>query len=811
MTVSGWIVGPLSGLSRDLRIGARLLAKERWFTSAAVVALALGMAAVVMMLTIIDGYYFRGLSTGQPGRVLYVGNRDIGGRTRGLSYAQYQELTRSSRTLAPIGGFAGATMTVQSDGLSPETVGGAYLSATVFDILRVAPIVGRSFLPSDDRVGAPPVALLGHRLWTMRYGADPAIVGRTVTINGMPSTVVGVMPADFEFPYRETVWQPLALMPGLERNERTIGVFGRLAAGNTAAQATTELRGLAAAAESWRGDPDARTAPFTMRFGQQQTGRLGDDPPPLMLIATALFVLLIACVNVANLLLARSVGRASEIAIRLAVGATRWHIVRQLVVESAMLALLAGAAGLWFSRLGVQFIADAFGRNVPYWMRFTVDGRIIAAVLLLSLLTTLAFGLAPAIAAARNSPISANKLTGRGPRSRRWTSVLLAGQLAVTLTVMAGACLMVRSYLSLYSSDGIVDASRLLTAQMSLGSLSPLPMYRVRFYQALDERLGAVAGLPLATIASSRPFVGTQSRALSLDGAAATMGAQLPSVSVVAIGPRYFETLGVRLQRGRTFTARDGTPGNETVIVNQRFAERHFQGRDPIGQRLRLLEPDGDQAAAPWLTVIGVAPAIRQRIAAAARPAVYVPIRTYTGNEAALIAGGVDRPASLAPILRRVVATLDPGVTVYNLRPLEELRSDSRLQHRLIGTVLAAFAAIALLLSAIGLYGLTAYAVVQRRHEIGVRAALGASPGAITRLFVRRALVPLAAGAPFAALGALGAGQLLRGLLIDTSPTDMPTLLLISGSLVGVALTASFLPSRRAARVDPAVVLRQQP
>ena len=402
-------------IAQDVRFALRLLIKERWFTFSAIGALALGIAVTTTMVTIINGYHFRGLPVDDPDRILYLGTRNESGRTSGMSYQDYQDW-RTSRSFAGTAAFAGAVMTIGDKDLSPDSAGGAYVSASAFGILGETPVLGRGLLPADDRPGAPGVAILGHRLWTMRYEADPNVIGRSIAINGNPVTVIGVMADGFEFPFRQELWLPLALMPGIEtqrRDERGLGVFGRLAGRVSAAQAQAELAGIAAALAKAYPETNQKIEPMVVPFGEGQVGRLQDQQPPLALIATAAFVLLIACVNVANLLLARSAGRAREIAIRASVGATRWRIVRQLIVEHLMLAFAAGGLGLWPSRFGVQFIADAFGRNVPYWMRFTVDGRVLAILVGLCVVTSLVFGLAPALFVSKTNAAAVMKEAAR--------------------------------------------------------------------------------------------------------------------------------------------------------------------------------------------------------------------------------------------------------------------------------------------------------------------------------------------------------------------------------------------------------------
>ena len=608
-------------IAQDARFAARLLAKEHWFSAASILALALGIGVTSMVVTIINGYNLRGLPVEDPERVLYVGTRDLSGRDRGVSYPDYREW-RAAPSFASMGAFAGAMLTIGDKGLAPESLDGAYVSQEAFTILGETPTLGRGFLPDDDRAGAPPVVILGHRLWATRYGADRSVIGRSVTINGDPTTVVGVMREGFEFPFRQALWLPLALLPGIEKkapDEPRLDVFGRLANDVEPDQARAELAAISVNLAGESPSTRDRIQPVVVRFGVQQVGRLRDQQPPLVALATAVFVLLIACANVANLLLARSASRGREIAIRASIGATRWRIVRQLMVESLMLSLAAGALGMWLSRFGVQFVAEAFGRNIPYWMHFPVDSRVVAVLLGLCFACTLAFGLAPALVVSKTDAGGLMKEGGRtgiAPRVGRWTQALLIGELAVTVILLAGAGLMVRSFLAVYRADQVIDPSKVLTTVIALPEEEyRSPDQRSTFYQQLDDRLGRHTGLAAASLASTRPFTGGPSQRVSfLDRSTAARESQ-PAAVVIAIGPRYFDALQLPVVRGRYFSALDGTPGHQAAVVNQRFAELFYPNEDPVGRVIRLSDVKTDPATAHWLTIVGVAPTIRQSIA----------------------------------------------------------------------------------------------------------------------------------------------------------------------------------------------------
>jgi predicted permease len=804
------------GVAQDVRLAVRFLAKERWFSVASIGALALGIGVTSMLVTLINGTNLRGLLVNDAEQVFYIGTRDQSGREHGVSHLEYWDW-QTSRNFSRMAAFASARMTIRDQGQSPESLDGVYVSHGAFDVLGERPILGRGFLAEDDQPGAAPVAILGYRLWTSRYGADPTIVGRLVAINGVPATVVGIMREGFEFPFRHGLWQPLALLPGItasSRDERALGVFGRLAEGISSEQARAELAVIATNVAREDGKTNDRLEPVVMRFGVQQVGSLRATDPPVVLLGTALIVLLVACANVANLLLARSATRGREMAIRASVGASRWRIVRQLLVESLLLSLVAGGVGIGISRVGVQFVADAFGRNVPYWTHFPVDTHVLAIVVGLCLACTFVFGGGPALVVSRadlNGLLKEGGRTGIAPRTSRWMPLLVIVEFSVTLVLLSGAGLMVRSVLAVYSADRVIDPSHVLTMEIALPEGKyQTPEQRSNFYRQLDDRLSRTAGPGLVTIASSRPFTGAPSRQVGFREHPTAAGDRWPSVGAIAVGPRYFDTLQVPLVRGRYFNALDGTAGHQTAIVNQRFAELFYANQSPIGRVIRLSEEQADMMNAPWVTIVGVSPTIRHGVASGTRPIVYLPLATHDRPSASIVVGRLGDMTGIVPLLRREVASSDPDVTLFNIRPLQDVLDDSRLQPRLLGTIIAVFATIALVLSVVGVYTLTAHAVQQRTHEIGVRMALGAQPREVVWLFVRRGMLPLGIGLIAGLLGTFLVGRLLQGLLIDTSPTDLLTLAVVVALLVVGSVTACLLPARKAANLDPLAALRAE-
>jgi putative ABC transport system permease protein len=638
-----------------------------------------------------------------------------------------------------------------------------------------------------------------------------------IRINGTPSTVIGVMPEGFRFPSTTDAWQPLALAPGVasqQRDARGLEVFGRLADGTTLQQARAELSTIAAALSARYPDTNQNLQAAVVRFDEQY-GTLRDPVPMILMIAVG-FVLLISCANVANLLLARSMHRSREISLRAALGASRGRIIRQLLVEAFLLAIIAGLFGLLLAMLGLRFFrAEAVDLSLPYWMTFTFDARVFGFLAFVCLGTSLLFGLAPAWHLSNTNADDVLKDGSRGVtsgrRARRWTSALVAAELALTVILLAGASLLVQSALALYRADRTIDSSNVMTARVSLPAAKyATPDRRRAFYRQLEEQLATIQPVSSAAIASSLPFIGALSRQLFLEGDPAPAREDQPTVQTVAIGSRYFETLGLALLGGRAFADNDAGSGSEAAIVNRRFVELYSSSVGPIGRRIRLSDGSPASANAPWLTIVGVSPSIRQSPMSEARPVVYLPLRAQPIANAVLMFRGRPGMTATASLVRDAVRAIDPDLPVYAVAPLERASQQSRWPARVASFMLSLFASIAMLLAAMGIYAVTAYGVVQRTREIGIRMALGARRSQVSWLMVRGTAVQLLIGLSVGVAGALGAGRLLRGLLVQTSPADPLTLLAIVLMLMAVAVTACLAPARRAARLDPASALRHE-
>jgi predicted permease len=532
------------------------------------------------------------------------------------------------------------------------------------------------------------------------------------------------------------------------------------------------------------------------------------------------FVLLIACSNVANLLLSRAAHRSSEVSVRVAMGASRWQVVRQLLIEAMLLALFAGALGMLFSLAGIRWF-DAETQNVgkPYWMVFSMDWRTFGFFLSVCLLTGIIFGLAPALHVSRVNVYETLKEGGRsgsgGMRARRWSAGLIVTQLALTMVLLAGAGLMMRSFLTMYAMDIGINTSRMLSLNMII-SARKYPTWddRMTLLRRIDEHFATVGAIEAASTSTNPPFGGGGLRQLEIDGRSVLPGERAPSVTILSIGARYFATIGVRPLQGRVFTDADGEAGQQNAIVNQRLVTMHFKGENPLGRQIRLSD-DTPGSQASWLTVVGVVPNVRQRNNNQEResdPIAYIPHRQNTtmARGATVLARARTDVGQAAQALRQAMQLIDPDLALFNLRTVDEILAQQRWLLRLFTSMFSTFALIALVLAGVGLYAVTAYTVTQYTRDIGVRMVLGAKPLQVIWLFLRRAFVQLGIGLAIGLAGAIGVGQLLQAFLVQTSARDPVTLTIIATLLIVVAIAACIWPARNATRLDPLAALRHE-
>jgi len=806
-------------LANDFRFAVRMLLKDKWFTLVAVVALGLGIGLNATVFTFVNAVLIRGLPFHDPQEILHVSGRNTStGDENGISYLDAEEFRAQSKVFASLAAYRNNSFTVTESGRPPERVRGCAMSASSFTLLGQEAMLGRTFADGEDKPGAHPVAILGYGLWKSRYGGDSQILGRVININGTAHEIVGVMPEGMKFPESAEMWRPL--IPEADdlkrRDQRLLNMFGRLAEGRTREAGAAELSAIASRLEAQFPESNKNMGVEVMTFNERFNGG------PIRAIFLSLlgavgFVLLIACANVANLLLARSANRAREVAVRCALGASRARIVRQLLVESVLLACIGGLFGLGLAHFSVKLF-DAAVANVgkPYWIVFTFDPTVFGYFAAICLTTGIVFGLAPALQVSRTNMNDVLKEGGRGNagtvRARRLTSAMVVAEIALTIVLLVGAGLMIRSFLKLYSLNIGVDTSHMLTMTVQLpnAKYSTSEQRRI-FYDSLMGRLQAIPGMQSVTIATSVPFDGSDGRGLEIEGRPPAKPEEAPRTSTITVSANYFEAMDVTIRRGRGLRETDGAPGSEVVVVNERFVTRFFPKEDILGRRIRLVAGSAQKPEpGPWLTVVGVSPTIRQGNPRSPEPdaVVYQPYRLQSPGIMNIIARSQVVPTSLTPLVREAVQAVDSDLPVFNVQTMDELLAQNRWPFRVFGTMFTLFALIALVLSAVGIYAVTSYSVTQRTQEIGVRMALGAQAREVSWLILRRGLVQLGIGLTIGIALAWFAGIPLRAVLVGVPPRDPITFAVILSVLIVVTLAACLIPARRATRLDPLTALR---
>jgi predicted permease len=801
----------------DLRFGARMLTKDPKFTAVVVLALALGIGANTTVFTLVNAVLFRGLPFERADRIMHISSTRVsrGNDRMGVSYPDFKDWKAQTKTFQDLGAFSLETANLSDQGNVPERYSGGRITANTFSMLGQKPMLGRDFLPEEDKPGTAMVVILGHGIWKTRYGQDPRIIGRAIRVNDVPATVVGVMPEGMKFPLNEDLWMPLIPVGEWEkRDAHDLNVFGRLKDGATLASAGAEIEHLAKTLETNYPKTNKGIGSLVRTYNDVFNG--GQIRVLFLALLGAVgFVLLIACANVANLLLSRSLARAKEVSIRTALGASRWRVVRQLLIESVLLGLLGGLVGLMLSLWGVRMfdlaVADV---GKPYWIKFTMDYAVFGYLTAICLTTGLLFGLAPAL---HMSKVDINRTLKEGTRGSGGSSrvkylsgTLVVGELALALVLLAGAGLMIRSFLKLYDLDQGFNPKNILTMRYMLNDAKyPTPDSRVHFAEQLLTRLASVAGVDSVAVVSNLPMQGAANWRFEIEGQASVEKEKRPAESGITISPDYFRVLGIDVLRGRAFNSSDGLPGKTAVIVNQRFATKYWPKEEAVGKRVRLTRDSGEQ---PWLTVLGVCPNIRQGdfTQVQTEAVIYVPYRQDAEDGVAIIARSKVPPSSLTGSFRKEVQDLDSNLPLFRSRTLTDSFAEQRWGFRVFGTLFAVFALIALVLSSVGIYAVMSYAVSQRTQEIGIRMALGASAGNVMRLVLSLGAKQLAIGLVAGLALAFGVTRVLASLLVQITPTDPVTFTSIVLLLVAVAFIACWIPARRAMQVDPLVALRYE-
>ena len=811
----------IESVLQDLRFASRLVVKDRWFSGAVILALALGIGANATGFSLVNAVFLRALPFAEAERLYTVSWQTQSNRRSNMSYAELEDWRAQSRSFAGLAAYLDGSMNISDGHALPERVRGTWITANTFGVLRQQPFIGRGFTAADERAGADAVVIIGHTIWKNRYGGDASVLGRSLRVNGQPFSIVGVMPERMKFPDDSEIWTPF-IPTGAQRQRdvRALRMFGRLRDGADRLEAQAEAsavgRQLMAAHPGFSKDLVlVRVETFTERY-------IGGAGRPMFytIMGAVVFVLLIACANVANLLLSRSGVRAREMALRMALGATRWRVLRQLLIESLLLAVIGGSIGLAFAVIAVRaFAAAAVQSELPYWVSFTVDGMVVAYVAAICVVTTVLFGLAPALHVAKTNHHDVLKNGGRGSigsRRLRWfDSAIVVSELALTLMLLAGAGLMVRSFITLYTTDLGIDVDHLTTMRVELPEERyRTPEARLAFFDRLEPRLVAIPGVDAAAVTTGVPPLDGGERLLEIDGPARTADARPVFVGTVTISPTFFDVVGASLVRGRLFERRDGAAGVDTVIINERLAAQFFPDQDPLGRRLRFVQRDG-RAASPapvWRTIVGICPSIKHGSPedGYVNAVVYIPYRQETPAAASLLVRSTLPPGSVMDAVRREVQAIDRDQPVFSIQTVAQVLAADRWWWRTWGTMFAICAAIALVLSSVGLYAVVAYSVTQRTQEIGVRMAVGAQRWQVSWMILKLGLMQVAIAAPIGLAGTWALSRVMRrGLLTITQHTPA-TLIAITMLLASVSIVACLVPARRATRVDPVVALRAE-
>jgi putative ABC transport system permease protein len=819
-----WVWPWLEQLMQDSRYAIRTLRRSLGYAAGAVVTLALGIGANTAIFSIVNAVVLQPLPYAEPSRlfVIYEQHPAPVLRTR-LSAENFLDLQREARSFEAIGGYIGTGFTLSGRG-EPEFVVGQVISAELLDALDVEPLVGRRFRPDENEGGRDQVLLLSHALWQRRYGADPAIVGQTITANGKPYTVIGVMPAGFEFPHkRYQLWVPFAFRNNAQgmvnRSSRFLQVVGRLRRGVAFDQAQAELTTFAQQLENAYPQENANT---TMRMASLADETVGDVRSGLLLLLTAVgFVLLIACANVTNLLLARASTRQREIAVRVALGASRARLVRQLLTETLVLYGAGAGAGILLAAWGLGALVALSPGDIPRLDQTRLDLTTLGFTLGITLVAGIVFGLVPALQGANRAPAehlrTAARSTTADRASRHARAALVAAEVALALMLMVGSGLAARTLLQLQRVDTGLNPDGVLTFNL----VPPEASYRDgesvrRFHREVIERLSTQPGTVVVGATSHLPLSGQ-----NIENSFTPEGWTPPSPDQYAVGGlrgsagRYVDAIGARITTGRAFTDTDTANSPLVAMVNEQFARRFWSGQNPVGKRLKLGGPDSDE---PWHVVVGVYADLKHMgPQAETRPEVLLPyaqvdevwVTRWMRGLSVVIRTTAD-PLSLVSAARDAVRSVDPSVPLVEPQRMSALVSDSVAQPRFRSTLLLSFAWLALLLAVVGIYGVVAFMVEQRTHEISVRVALGARPGAVIGLILRQGAVPVVSGLVIGLAGAFAVGRAMRGLLFNVAPTDPVTFMGTSGLLAAVALVACVVPARRALAVEPVTALRAE-
>jgi putative ABC transport system permease protein len=795
---------------QDIRYALRTLSQKSGFTIIAVLTLALGIGATTAMFSVVDAVLLRPLPFPAQQELIHANGKFLHSETAEVSppdFVDYRASAKSFQQFAAIG-YQDGTSNI-TGGVQPEQVRSQIVSWNFFQALGVSPLVGRNFVADDEKEMEPIVAILGNGIWKRDFGADPGIVGRKVTLDSELVTIVGILPVDVPSISLAEVWLPLPLEnPGMDnRGARFLSVIARMNAGITLNQATTELDTIAENIAAEHPDVDKTWALRVMPLTNFIVG--GTQKALLLLLGAVIIMLLIGCANVANLLLVRASGRRKEIAIRAALGAGRWRIVRQMLTESLLLSIAGGALGIFAAVWGVAGLSALAPASLPRVNEIQVNITVLVFAAGISVLTGILFGLAPAIQFSRGDATQVMK-EGFGGSSRaarhRTGNLLVIGEVALSVGLLLGGALLFNSFWRLIHVDPGFRSDHVIATTLHMSNSTRPKVQKVAFYHQLEERLKSLPGVEGAGAISDLPLSGEFNDSIFKVEGRVYPPEGFDVADLDRSTPGFLNAFRLPLISGRWLDFTDTADAPGTVVVNQEFVKRFFGGKNPVGQRLQL-----SSDPAKTREIVGVVGTIKRgSLAESPRAGMFVSIDQLAPPDMTVVVRSSGNPAQLSAALRDTVISLDPNQAISTIRSMDDVVSGSVAQPRFASQILGFFAVLALLLAAVGLYGLIAYTVSQRTHEIGIRMALGAESRDVLKLVIGQGLKLSLAGAAIGIVGALALTRLMQGLLFQVSPTDPVTFIGVTALLTIVALAASYLPARRAMHVDPMIALRYE-
>jgi putative ABC transport system permease protein len=807
---------------KDILYAFRQLTKHPTFSLIAILALALGIGANTAIFSVVNAVLLQPLPYRAPNELVWLwGTNPLNEIPKeAASYPDFNDWRQQAQSFQTMAGFANTSSILTEEGGEPERLPGAVVLGDFFTVLGVEPALGRKFLPEESEQGKNRVVILSQELWQKRFGGDPKIIGRQITVNGNPNTIVGVLPSGFQDPMpaarkKVQLWIPLTVSDGMRNSRRGdfLNVVARLKPGVSLDQARAEMKGIATRLEKQY--PDTNTA-WGIIVEQLHETLTGDIRPALLLLLGAVaFLLLIACANVANLLLARASSRQREIAIRAALGASRGRVVRQLLTENVILSLGGGMLGLLFAVWGMHALLALSPGNIPRLDSIAINQQVLWFTLGLSLLTGLVFGLVPALTASKPNLNDTLKEGGRsaaeGASGRRLRNAMAVAEIALSLVLLVGAGLLIRSFIHLQEVKPGFNPSHLLSIDLSLPSAKYAENQQAtQFFDQLLASVSRQPGVHAAAIATDLPLGGNPDfLAFSVEGRLLAPTDRTPDAESRIVSPDYFRTLEIPLRSGRLLTDRDTTGVPDAAVINETLARKYFAGENPIGKRVTFGDPQAKDAE--WFTIVGVVGDVHgTRLNAEPYAQIYSSFRQTPRRAFSLIVRTAGEPTAMLRTIREQIWALDRQQPLYNVRTVDEVLAQSIARPRFNMLLITILAGVALVLAAVGIYGVISYSVSQRSHEIGVRMALGATAGDVLRLVVGQGMLLAGIGLALGLLAAFGLTRIMSSLLFGVSVTDPITYFGLALLLGAIALLACYIPARRATKVNPVVALRAE-